>query len=126
VPDPIAFMYPRWSTTPWAYGSFSNWPPGLTLEGHQNLRANVERLWFAGEATNAEFFGYLQGAYLEGKHVGETIAACLTGGCETCSNGKAYSELLGTTALNQYVPENGWFQTSFQTVGDLDLPGGGG
>lgn len=48
VPDPTAFMYPRWSLEPWAYGSYSNWPSGTTLEMHQNLRANVERLWFAG------------------------------------------------------------------------------
>ena len=34
VPEPLDFMYPRWGQTPWARGSFSNWPPGLTLEGH--------------------------------------------------------------------------------------------
>ena len=66
VPDPIDFMYPRWSTTPWAMGSFSNWPPGTTLEMHQNFRANVGRLWFAGEATSAQFYGWLHGAWTEG------------------------------------------------------------
>ena len=35
VPDPIAFMYPRWSEVPWAYGSYSNWPGAMTLEMHQ-------------------------------------------------------------------------------------------
>lgn len=25
VPEPIAFMYPRWSLEAWAYGSYSNW-----------------------------------------------------------------------------------------------------
>jgi polyamine oxidase len=61
IPDPIDFMYPRWSTEPWAYGSYSNWPPGLSLETHQNLRANLGRLWFAGEATSVGYFGFLQG-----------------------------------------------------------------
>jgi polyamine oxidase len=51
VPEPTAFMFPRWSLEPWAYGSYSNWPPGTSLEMHQNLRANVDRLWFAGEHT---------------------------------------------------------------------------
>ncbi|RDL37527.1 Amine oxidase [Venustampulla echinocandica] len=60
IPEPLDFMYPRWSIEPWAYGSYSNWPPGLSLETHQNLRANVERLWFAGEATSVEYFGFLQ------------------------------------------------------------------
>jgi polyamine oxidase len=49
VPEPTAFMYPRWSLEPWVYGSYSNWPVGTTLEMHQNLRANVGRLYFAGE-----------------------------------------------------------------------------
>lgn len=61
IPDPIDFLYPRWSTEPWAYGSYSNWPPGLTIETHQNLRANVGNLYFAGEATSAEYYGFLQG-----------------------------------------------------------------
>ena len=39
VPDPIAFMYPRWSEVPWAYGSYSNWPSAMTLEMHQVRRA---------------------------------------------------------------------------------------
>lgn len=44
VPDPVAFMYPRWGQTEWAFGSYSNWPVGVTLEEHQNLRANLGNL----------------------------------------------------------------------------------
>lgn len=61
VPDPIDFMYPKWSLEPWAFGSYSNWPPGTSLQMHQNLRANLGRLWFAGEATHPEYYGFLQG-----------------------------------------------------------------
>ena len=43
------------------FGSYSNWPVGMTLEKHQNLRANVNRLYFAGEATSAQYYGFLQG-----------------------------------------------------------------
>ncbi|OKL60715.1 hypothetical protein UA08_03983 [Talaromyces atroroseus] len=75
VPDPIAFMYPRWSLEPWAYGSYSNWPNGVSLEMHQNLRTNVGRLYFAGEATSTEYFGFLQGAWYEGKSVGRLLCA---------------------------------------------------
>jgi polyamine oxidase len=64
IPDPIDFMYPRWSTEPWAYGSYSNWPPGYSIEMHQNLRANLENLYFAGEALSAEYYGFLQGTQL--------------------------------------------------------------
>ena len=130
VPEPLDFMYPRWGKTPWARGSYSNWPPGLTLEGHQNLRANTGRLWFAGEATSQEYYGYLHGAYFEGKHAGEHIARCLKGygGKKECvQQGSMHYEVLkGTTTEEEYGPRNGWDVTSFQTVGDVDLVGAGG
>src|ERR1700750_1748536 len=81
--DPIAFAYPRWSDFPWSYGSYSNWPPSTTLEMHQNLRANVDRLWFAGEHTSASYFGYTQGAWFEGRDVGNRLASLLGA---TCTN----------------------------------------
>ncbi|THU89651.1 polyamine oxidase-like protein [Dendrothele bispora CBS 962.96] len=77
VPEPLAFMYPRWGLEPWSHGSYSNWATGVTLEMHHSLRANVDRLWFAGEACSKEYFGYLHGAWFEGKDVGERIAALL-------------------------------------------------
>jgi polyamine oxidase len=127
IPEPIAFMYPRWSTTPWAYGSYSNWPPGLTLEGHQNLRANVGSVYFAGEATSPEFYGYLHGAYFEGKGAGMAVAACVGAtGLGPCLNGTYYETLQGSTPPEDYNVTNGWLQTSFQTIGDVNLSGGGG
>lgn len=114
VPEPIAFMYPRWSLEPWAYGSYTNWPYGVTLKMHQNLRANLGRLYFAGEATSAEYFGFLQGAWFEGQSVGEEIAACLKGHCK---QEKHYAPLHGSTPEGQYDEQNGWTVTSFQTNG---------
>ncbi|KUL90485.1 hypothetical protein ZTR_00035 [Talaromyces verruculosus] len=100
VPDPIAFMYPRWSLEPWAYGSYSNWPYGVTLEMHQNLRANVGRLYFAGEATSAEYFGFLQGAWYEGQSVAEQVVACLDG---KCTQETHYAPLHGSTPWSRLV-----------------------
>lgn len=58
VPDPVAFMYPRWHSDPLYRGSYSNWPPSFYSDHHENLRATVEeRLWFAGEATSAKWYG---------------------------------------------------------------------
>ncbi|EPE27798.1 FAD/NAD(P)-binding protein [Glarea lozoyensis ATCC 20868] len=118
IPDPIDFMYPRWSTEPWAYGSYSNWPPGLSLETHQNLRANLGRLWFAGEATSVGYFGFLQGAYTEGQFVGNTIAGCLGNNKTICKNEASYSKIRGcTTSERQLTANNGWFVSSMQTFG---------
>ena len=116
VPEPIAFLYPRWSLEPWAYGSYSNWPPGTTLELHQNLRANVGRLYFAGEATSAEYYGFLHGAWFEGQAVGEEIAGCVKGN-GSCVGEMKYEVLHGDTPAAEYDEENGWMVTSFQTNG---------
>lgn len=116
VPDPIAFMYPRWSLEPWAYGSYSNWPPGTSLEMHQNLRANVGRLYFAGEATSTEYYGFLHGAWFEGQAVGGEIADCLTTGTN-CSGEVDYPILHGVTPASEFDAANGWEVTSFQTNG---------
>ena len=117
VPDPIAFLYPRWSLEPWAYGSYSNWPPGTSLEMHQNLRANIGRLYFAGEATSAEYFGFLQGAWFEGQAAGIEIADCISSHGANCSGEADYEVLHGTTPASEYDAANGWEVTSFQTNG---------
>ncbi|KAI1096616.1 putative flavin-containing polyamine oxidase [Rostrohypoxylon terebratum] len=126
VPDPIAFMYPRWSTEEWAYGSYSNWPVGMTLEKHQNLRANVDRLWFAGEATSAQYYGFLHGAWFEGRDVGERVAGLVSkskdwecDGNSTigCGEMADYEVLHGTTSLKEYTVLNGWPVSSFVTYG---------
>lgn len=116
VPMPTAFMYPRWSTAPWAFGSYSNWPPGTTLEQHQNLRANVGRLYFAGEATSAEYYGFLQGAYFEGREAGQTVADCVARPSK-CTGYDRYEVLHGITQPGEYNETNGWMVTSFQTNG---------
>ncbi|KAI1460550.1 putative flavin-containing polyamine oxidase [Annulohypoxylon moriforme] len=126
IPDPIAFMYPRWSTEEWAYGSYSNWPVGMTLEKHQNLRANVDRLWFAGEATSAQYYGFLHGAWFEGRDVGERVAGIVSKSknreCDSnstigCGVMTDYEVLHGTTELKEYTVANGWPVSSFLTYG---------
>ncbi|KAI8626105.1 amine oxidase [Xylariaceae sp. FL1651] len=128
IPEPIDFMYPRWSTEEWAFGSYSNWPVGMTLEKHQNLRANVDRLWFAGEATSAGYFGFLQGAWFEGRDAAQRIAGLLkkdNGHNKQCNNATTigcgpmvrYQVLHGTTSLDEYNVQNGWPVSSFLDYG---------
>lgn len=116
IPEPTAFMYPRWTSEPWAYGSYSNWPPATSLEMHQNLRANTGRLWFAGEATSPTFFGFLHGAYYEGQDAGRQIAAIIQHRCvnedsaklKECGPRKHYETLHGTSPYSDYTMLNGW------------------
>jgi polyamine oxidase len=128
IPDPIDFMYPRWSQEPWAHGSYSNWPPGLSIETHQNLRANLGRLYFAGEATSAEYFAFLQGestfvspqisqlriliilgAYYEGKYVGQKLGQCITRNDNECEDELHYDPVHRCTSeLESLSRKNGW------------------
>ncbi|KAJ6079610.1 hypothetical protein N7467_009363 [Penicillium canescens] len=121
IPEPTAFMYPRWTSEPWSYGSYSNWPPSTSLEMHQNLRANTDRLWFAGEATSPTFFGFLHGAYFEGQDAGRQIAAIMHHHCANanstklreCGPRKHYETLHGTSSYSDYTMLNGWAFSSF-------------
>ncbi|GAW27390.1 putative flavin containing polyamine [Rosellinia necatrix] len=120
IPQPTAFTYPRWSDMPWAYGSFSVWPAGTTLEMHENLRANVDRLWFTGEHTSASYFGYMQGAWFEGRDAGNRIAGLISGTCVgdagkgECGERPSYHDLHGTTLASEYNAQNGWDGEGFR------------
>ena len=57
IPEPLDFLFYRWHSDPLFRGSYSNWPASFNSEHHDNLRANVERLYFAGEATSQKYFG---------------------------------------------------------------------
>ncbi|KAF8797561.1 amine oxidase [Phlegmacium glaucopus] len=80
VPEPTDFFFPRWHSNPLFRGSYSNWPPLFFSQHLDNLRANVGRLYFAGEATSRKYFGFLQGAYFEGLNMGRIIADCVKSG----------------------------------------------
>ncbi|OJI80459.1 hypothetical protein ASPTUDRAFT_59176 [Aspergillus tubingensis CBS 134.48] len=79
IPEPIGIFYARWTQMPWSYGSYSNWPPAVSAQTHRNLRANVGRVFFAGEATSPNFSGFLHGAYYEGKRAAKSITSCHDG-----------------------------------------------
>ncbi|KPI41316.1 Polyamine oxidase [Cyphellophora attinorum] len=114
IPEPTDVLYPSWSLEPWTFGSYSNWPAGTSLEGHQNLRSNLGRLYFAGEATSQEYYGFLHGAWYEGQAAAETIIACLNGTSTDCPGYARYEVLTGTTPPDMYNETNGWMVTSFQ------------
>ncbi|KAK0200982.1 amine oxidase [Desarmillaria ectypa] len=82
IPEPTEFLFPRWHSDPLYRGSYSNWPPSFFSQHHDNLRSNVDRLYFAGEATSQKYFGFLHGAYDEGMKVAAIMVECMRGdGC---------------------------------------------
>ncbi|ORY41308.1 hypothetical protein BCR33DRAFT_661302, partial [Rhizoclosmatium globosum] len=81
VPNASAILVPRWTSDPLFRGSFTNWPIGFTQEQFQNLIAPVNRLWFTGEHTSAEYFGYIHGAIIAGNRTGNDLVKCIKSSC---------------------------------------------
>lgn len=78
APDPIDIFLPIWGRAPLFRGSYSSWGASFIPQHAYNLSAPVNgHLWFAGEGTSLKYFGFLQGAYLEGQNAANNIAACI-------------------------------------------------
>jgi polyamine oxidase len=88
VPEPVEFVFPRWTRDPLFRGTFTNWGAGVTVLQQENMRAPVggeldseATLWFAGEHTSRKYFGYLHGAFWEGKLAAAHLADCVLRKC---------------------------------------------
>jgi monoamine oxidase len=74
IPDPMDAQITRWASDPFALGSYSYNALGSTPQDREILAAPVgQRLFFAGEATEPDYFGTTHGAYLSGLRAAEEI-----------------------------------------------------
>lgn len=69
-----AIFYRRWSKDMFTQGAYSDRVVGTTSQDYRNIGERLGRLYFAGEAINEDWNGYMQGAYLSGKEKGQMIA----------------------------------------------------
>ena len=76
IPDPDAALITRWGADIYSHGSYSFMAHGANPDHYDDLAAPVgERLFFAGEATSADFSATVHGAYLSGLRAAEEILA---------------------------------------------------
>lgn len=74
IPDPIDFQITRWASDPFAQGSYSFNPVGSHPKMRQQLaQPQGGKLYFAGEATQRDYFGTAHGAYLSGIRAADEI-----------------------------------------------------
>jgi len=67
IPEPTDYQITRWATDPYSLGSYSYNPVGSTPVMRKNLAAPLKgRVFFAGEATEQDYFSTAHGAYLSG------------------------------------------------------------
>ncbi|SMH42153.1 Monoamine oxidase [Rathayibacter oskolensis] len=81
VPTPAAFVRSDWGADPYALGAASYLAVGATPEHREDLAQNVlDRLFFAGEATDTDAPATLQGAWNSGVRAAGEIAAIAADG----------------------------------------------
>ena len=67
VPEPVAYQITRWSSDPFAYGSYSFNAVNSGNQDRAELLTPLRgRVFWAGEATHADYPGTVHGAYLSG------------------------------------------------------------
>jgi len=80
VPEPEAFVFPRWLSDPWSLGGYSYPAIGSPPEDHfDHARPLGNRIFFAGEATEPVEYGTIHAALWSGEQAAEAIYAAATG-----------------------------------------------
>lgn len=78
IPEPVDHFVTRWDRDEWSRGAYSSVTVDSSFEDPDLLREAVKnRVYFAGEATNYEYQGALQAAYLSGHQAADDIVARL-------------------------------------------------
>jgi monoamine oxidase len=74
IPDPEAVLITRWGADPYSHGAYTFMALGATPDHYDDLAAPIgDRVFFAGEATSADFPATVHGAYLSGLRAAEDI-----------------------------------------------------
>lgn len=74
VPEPADRLRSSWTTDPFAYGAVSFTPVGVLAETRSQLaRPVVDRVFFAGEATDADEPGTMRGAIRSGARAADEV-----------------------------------------------------
>lgn len=74
IPEPTDFQITRWASDPFARGSYSFCSIGSTPQMRRELARPLDgKLFFAGEATNVDYYGTADGAYQSGLRAADDI-----------------------------------------------------
>jgi len=73
IPEPLDVFIPVWSTDPSFYGCWSNIAVGTTEEDFKLMQEPVGGLFFAGEATDYDYNGFVAGGFHSGKREAKKV-----------------------------------------------------
>jgi len=76
VPWPLSVSVSQWGQDPLFNGSYSTWPIGFYEEDYLEMIAPLDdKLFFSGEATDPDYFGYTHGGLVSGRNAVDDIFA---------------------------------------------------
>ena len=70
----------KWSQNPFVRCAWTDPVVGTSWGHYENMSGRLKNLFFAGESTSDEYYGYVQGAYFTGRNKAKEIASCIKGG----------------------------------------------
>ncbi len=74
----VNWIIPNWIDNPLIRGAYTYLSTGFKIDDFELLAAPLGNLYFSGEATSANFNGYVHGAYFSGIDTAELIASQIT------------------------------------------------
>lgn len=74
VPDPVDYFVTHWLSDPWALGSFAYERPDTHPQDWEEIRRPLQnRVFFAGEATDEDNYGTVEGGLLSGERAAREV-----------------------------------------------------
>ena len=73
----VEIVLSKWSQNPYVRGSWSDPVVGTDYTVHANMAGRIKNLFFGGEATHGDWYGFMQGAYYSGLERANEIASCI-------------------------------------------------
>lgn len=73
--EAVDIRVPEWTNNKYFKGSYSNIVVGTDGSDFVDMEANLGGLWFAGEATDWDWNGFVTGAYFSGERVANCVSA---------------------------------------------------
>jgi len=74
---PEEILVPDWHTNPLFFGTYSNWPVGVSDTTYKNMDAPLGNLYMAGEACGQNFSGTIFGAQDSGNRTAKELIKCM-------------------------------------------------
>lgn len=78
IPNPVSMLRTKWQTNEHTFGAYSYTSVETEMHHFDDLAEEInDKLFFAGEHTNADYFSTVHGAYLSGLREADKIIALL-------------------------------------------------